>query len=112
MSNPLTRAFFLGRATANLLAERAEGTLSDLASDLGKVVAEAQQQWEQFGEDVLARATEEEAKAAGDFSRNGFYDSASGFPSKSSDLQATLDELRAEVAQLRSELQTYRSQSA
>ena len=111
MSNPLTRAFFIGRATANLLAERAEGALADFTNDLGKAAAEFQEQWEQFGEDVLARAAREEAEVTGH--SNGTVPTDGGsFPQTSADLQATLDELRAEVAQLRSELQKYRSQSA
>ena len=111
MSNPLTRAFFIGRATANLLAERAEGAFADLTSDFGKAAAEWQEQWEQFGEDVLSRAAREEAAATGDADISVSTDSGT-FPQTPADLQATLDELRAEVAQLRSELQKYRSQSA
>jgi hypothetical protein len=111
MSNPITRAFFIGRATANLLTERAETAFSDLASELSKAISETQRQWEQFGEDVLARAEAEEALAAGQLDGSRGSVEPSGFPTQPADLQASLDDLRAEVAQLRSELQRYRSQA-
>ena len=111
MSNPLTRAFFIGRATANLLAEKAEAAVTDLAGEIGKSFAEAQKQWEEFGRDVAARAAAEEASAAGDFHGEDRSDTSNNFSSQSSDLQATLDDLRAEVAELRSQLQKYRSES-
>lgn len=112
MSNPLTRAFFLGRATAILMSERAEATFTDLASEVGKSVAEWQEQWRLFGEEALARAAREEAIAAERISSSPpARAGGTGFPDGPADLQAVLDELRAEVAQLRSELQRYRSQS-
>lgn len=111
MSNPLTRAFFIGRATADLLAERAEAAMTDLAGEIGKGIAEAQKQWEEFGQDVVARAEAEEANAASDISSQGSSFSGVSASTSTTDLQATLDDLRAEVAELRSQLQQYRSES-
>ncbi|MEO1132612.1 MAG: DUF6825 family protein [Cyanobacteria bacterium J06639_1] len=112
MSNPLTRAFFVGRATATLLSERVEAAFTDFASEMGKAAAEWQEQWRIFGEEALARAAAEEAQAAERApSPSSAGTGVSGFPAGPADLQETLDELRAEVAQLRSELQRYRSQS-
>ncbi|MDX2272266.1 MAG: hypothetical protein NW237_10015 [Cyanobacteriota bacterium] len=102
MSNPVVRAFFIGRATADLLRERMENTLTDLASEFGKTLLEWQEGWQTFAFDVIQRAEQEEALAVGDPTQQ---------PLKTDDLQATLDDLRAEVAQLRSELRKYRSQS-
>ncbi|MEM6445056.1 MAG: DUF6825 family protein [Cyanobacteria bacterium J06642_2] len=110
MSNPLTRAFFLGRATATLLSERAEATFTNVVSEMGKATAEWQEQWRLFGEEALARAAAEEAIAA-EHTTSTANAGGAGFPDGPVDLQAVLDELRAEVAQLRSELQRYRSQS-
>ncbi|MEO0853353.1 MAG: DUF6825 family protein [Cyanobacteria bacterium J06648_11] len=112
MTNPLTRAFFVGRATATLLSERVEATLTDFASEMGRAAAEWQEQWRLFGEEALARAAAEEALAAEQTSGSTPSSAGvSGFPAGPADLQETLDDLRAEVAQLRSELQRYRSQS-
>jgi len=103
MTNPDIRAFLLGRAMADLLRERVEGGLTDLASWLGKSVAEAQEGIRTFPEDVIARAEQERTQL------EGSEPSLTALPMD--DLQATLDDLRAEVAQLRSELKKYRSQS-
>ena len=111
MSNPLTRAFFIGRATANLLAERTEAAMTDLAGEIGKGIAEAQKQWEEFGQDVVARAKAEEANAASNIYADGGSVSGATATSSTTELQATLDDLRAEVAELRSQLQQYRSES-
>ena len=111
MSNPLTQAFFIGRATASLLAERAEAAMTDLAGEIGKGIAEAQKQWEEFGQDVVARAKAEEASVASDLYGEGDSATGVGASASTADLQATLDDLRAEVAELRSQLQQYRSES-
>ena len=112
MTNPLTRAFFIGRATADLLAEKAEAALTDIAGELGKNLSEAQKHWEEFGQDVVARAKAEEAIAAGNLHGQDTAATGTGFTTPPADLQVTLDDLRAEVAELRSQLQKYRSESA
>ncbi|MCJ2541874.1 DUF6825 family protein [Thermostichus vulcanus] len=103
MSNPVVRAFFVGKAVADILRERWESTLTDLAGEVGKAWAELQEGWQTFAEDVIARAEAEASVTAREITPPPF---------KTEDLQATLDDLRAEVAQLRSELQKYRSQKA
>lgn len=103
MSNPVVRAFFVGKAVADVLRERWESTLTDIAGEVGKVWAELQEGWQTFAADVMARANAEATVAAHEITPPPF---------KTDDLQATLDDLRAEVAQLRSELQKYRSQNA
>lgn len=102
MSNPAVRAFFVGKAVADILRERWENTLTDVAGEVGKVWAELQEGWHTFAEDVIARAEIEAALTAREIAPPPF---------ETDDLQATLDDLRAEVAQLRSELQKYRSQN-
>ncbi len=103
MSNPVVRAFFVGKAVADVLRERWESTLTDIAGEVGKAWAELQEGWHTFAEDVMARAEAEATVTAREITPPPF---------KTDDLQATLDDLRAEVAQLRSELQKYRSQNA
>jgi polyhydroxyalkanoate synthesis regulator phasin len=102
MSNSVIRAFFIGRATADLLRERVENALADVASQLGKGLVEVQEGWRTFADDVMTRAEQERQAVATDLGYS---------PGEMEDLQATLDDLRAEVAQLRSELKKYRSRS-
>ncbi len=103
MNDPAVRAFFIGRALANLLRERLEHSLTDLVSQMGKNLAEFQELCRTFPDDVMTRAQQEESNLVSD---------PLAAPLGGDDLQATLDDLRAEVAQLRSELQKYRSQSS
>ncbi|MFS8866981.1 DUF6825 family protein [Synechococcus sp. H65.1] len=103
MKNSVVRAFFVGKAMADVLRERWEGTLADIAAEVGKLWAELQEGWQTFAQEVMARA-ETEASLATQAMASSTY--------KVEDLQATLDDLRAEVAQLRSELQKYRNRNA
>ena len=48
MSNPLTRAFFIGRATAEAIIEQLEDTLTDALSALGKFDAEQREKLRNF----------------------------------------------------------------
>lgn len=102
MNSPVIRAFFIGRALAEVLRERIEAAITDTTSQVGKAFTEFQETWSLIGEDVLARAERDHSQ----------LDTVKSSPIQSDDLQATLDDLRAEVAQLRSELQKYRSQSS
>jgi flagellar biosynthesis chaperone FliJ len=108
MSNPLVHAFFVGRALSEAISEQAEKAFSTTLSELGKRDAELREQFRQFTDQVLERASrEQEAAMQG---RSG--DSTSSFmqtTASSADLQTLIDELRAEVAHLRSELKHYRS---
>lgn len=104
MSNPVVQAFFVGRAIAEVLTERAEHALTDALSEWGKLEAEARENLHQFTSEVMVRA--ERAAAAAD---SGVYTTTSTTSESPGDIQANIDELRAEMATLRSELQRYRS---
>lgn len=104
MSDPLVRAFFIGRAVADLFFEKLEDNLTDLLSEAGKFESEQREKLRIFTDTVLERAAEQEARAQEDLSHV-----APASVAGDAELQATVDGLRAEVAQLRSELQRYRS---
>ncbi len=99
MKSSLAQTFLVGRATAEILRERLEFFITDLLSQAGKAVAQYQEQWQSFEQEVSRRAQVIQTL------------DVVVTPEPSQDLQAVLDDLRAEVAQLRSELQKYRSQS-
>jgi GTPase Era involved in 16S rRNA processing len=100
MSNPLTRAFFIGRATAETIIDHLEDTLTDALSALGKFDAEQREKIRNFAETVLEKASQQEGITVSD--RNG---------TDASDLQETIDNLRAEIAQLKSEMQQHRTEN-
>lgn len=108
MSNPMLQAFFVGRALAAAVGERAEYLLSDGLAHLGKFDAEQRERLRQFTEEVLARAEQEKAAAGATQADQSM--GASG-ATGSDDLQATIDNLRAEVAQARAAIQQYRQDS-
>jgi hypothetical protein len=114
MSNPVTDAFFFGRALAEVFSEKLEESFTNAMSDLGKFDAEQRENLRKFIEEVELRAE----KAAGTSS----YPTSTATTTKNSssplttnidinihsdDLQAMLDSLRAEIATLRSELKKY-----
>ncbi len=114
-SNPVTDAFFFGRALAEVISEKLEESFTNAMSDLGKFDAEQRENLRKLVEEVELRA----ARAAGNTTTT--YPSASTTPTtpvnsididinttNSDDLQAMLDRLRAEIATLRSELKQYR----
>jgi uncharacterized protein YicC (UPF0701 family) len=107
MTNPLVNAFFLGRATAEVLAEELEHGLTDVMSNVGKFDAEQRERLRQFTQQVVARAeAESSATAAAQTYSSTHASTASG-----SDVQEIIDELRAEIAQLRAALQDYRQKT-
>jgi len=112
----MLQAFFVGRALAAAVSERAEHLVSDGLSQLGKFDAEQRENFRQFTEEVMARAEQERA-AAGTNEEGGSAANASGVGGSSAaaaageDLQATIDNLRAEIAQARAALQQYRQSS-
>jgi hypothetical protein len=106
MTNPLVKAFFLGRATAEVLSEEIQHQVMDLVSSVGRFDAEQRDRIQQFQQTVMARA-EAEASATATQSGNPTAP-GNGTAAPGMDVQATLDELRAEVAQLRSTLQRVR----
>lgn len=113
MSNPLIRAFFIGRATADVLLEKLEDSVTDLLSEVGKFEADQREHLREFAEAVLMRAEAEQAEVMRDLGADASvygYRGGSG-STRSTDLQQTIDELRAEIARLRSELQRYRNRN-
>lgn len=95
MSNPVSRAFFIGRATATALTERLEDALTDLLSALARFDAQQRQNLREFVQEVQAKAQQESGSVSQKMAQ--------------ADLQEVIDNLRAEIAQLRAELQKYRS---
>ena len=111
MSNPLIQAFFLGRATAEVLSEE----LTDALSTIGKFDAEQQQRLQEFPNRmvdlpnrVMERAQAEENRVVEDQGEA----TVASTPMATDDLQKTLHELRQEIAYLRTALRTYNSQSS
>jgi hypothetical protein len=114
MTTPLTHAFFLGRATAEVLSQELETAATSVLSEIGKFDAEQRQRLRQFTTQVMERANQAEAAAQASQSPSPQPATAPmGAEPQSSrrtvDLQATLDELRAEIARLRFELQQHRN---
>ncbi|MGF1536623.1 MAG: DUF6825 family protein [Elainellaceae cyanobacterium] len=112
MSDPLVRAFFVGRAAAEALGEQAEAAVTQLLSEIGRFDAEQRENLRAFSERVMERAIYEEQQAS-----QQTAGTAASTPSPTgavtpSDLQATIDDVRAEVAQLRAELQRYRNRAS
>lgn len=105
MSSPVLHAFYVGRALADAVNERAERLLTDGLSLVGKFDAEQREYFRQFTEEVMARAQQAEAEAGTPYTGNT---AAAG---SVTDLQATIDTLRAEIAQVRVALQQYRATS-
>ena len=116
-SNPVTNAFFFGRALAEVFSEKLEESFTNAMSDLGKFDAEQRENLRQFVEEVQLRAD----RAAGNTSYPTSGSSVNTNTNKpadtinidinttnSDDLQAMLDQLRAEIATLRSELKKYK----
>lgn len=101
MQNPALRAFFLGRALAEVLTEKVEDNLTNALSEFGKFEAEQRENLRQFLTEVERRAAQgAEQGAMGVGSTPG--------TTQMDDLQETLDQLRAEMASLKAELKTYR----
>ena len=117
MSNPVTDAFFFGRAFAEVISEKLEESFTNAMSDLGKFDAEQRENLRKIVEEVQLRAE----RAAGNttYPTNTTNTTVNTTPSSSinidinttnsDDLQAMLDRLRAEIATLRSELKQYRN---
>lgn len=114
MSNPVTDAFFFGRALAEVFSEKLEESFTNAMSDLGKFDAEQRENLRKFVEEVELRAE----RAAGNstvpnVSNNGSTTTTTTATTSvdinihSDDLQAMLDSLRAEIATLRAELRKY-----
>jgi hypothetical protein len=122
--NPVTNAFFFGRALAEVMSEKLEESFTSAMSDLGKFDAEQRENLRQLMEEVQLRAERAE-RTAGSTGSTSYSRSNSSTQSNTSkvantinidtsstnpdDLQIMLDQLRAEIATLRSELKKYRN---
>jgi len=104
----MLQAFFVGRALAAAVSERAEHLMSDGLSQLGKFDAEQREYFRQFTEEVMARAEQERAAAGDSAAVTGNGATPSATTTGTEDLQATIDNLRAEIAQVRASIQQYR----
>ncbi len=100
MTNPITNAFFLGRATAEVLSEEIEHGVTSLLSSAGRFDAEQRERLRNLTQSILERAEVEASSAA--------QTRPTVAVAHENDVQEIIDELRAEIAQLRSALQTYR----
>ncbi|MBW4460038.1 MAG: hypothetical protein KME47_07340 [Nodosilinea sp. WJT8-NPBG4] len=107
MTSPVLHAFYVGRALADAVNERAERLLTDGLSLVGKFDAEQREYFRQFTDEVMARAQQVEAEAG----ESSMGNTASASAGSVTDLQATIDTLRAEIAQVRVALQQYRATS-
>ena len=108
MSDPLVRAFFIGRAAAEAIGEQAEAAVTQVLSEIGRFDAEQRENLRTFTERVMERAVYEE-QASQQAPASPAADPNATSPG---DLQATIDDVRAEIAQLRAELQRYRNRMA
>ena len=114
-SNPVTNAFFFGRALAEVMSEKLEESFTNVMSDLGKFDAEQRENLRQVMEEVELRAE----RAAGNANHTSYPPTNTNNASNttkidfnstnSEDLQTMLDQLRAEIATLRAELKKYRN---
>jgi methyl-accepting chemotaxis protein len=111
-NNPVTNAFFFGRALAEVLSEKLEETFTNTMSELGKFDAEQREHLRQFMEEVQLRAEQVKAdnpEYGGSSTNSNSSSTSNNFRSdRPEDLQAMLDQLRAEIASLRAELKNYR----
>lgn len=116
-NNPVTNAFFFGRALAEVMSEKLEESFTNTMSDLGKFDAEQRENLRKFMEEVQLRA--ERASGTTVYPSTNYNGSqrTSSYQginidtssSNSEDLQTMLDQLRAEIATLRTELKKYRN---
>ena len=122
-NNPVTNAFFFGRALAEVMSEKMEESFTSAMSDLGKFDAEQRENLRQLMEEVQLRAERAAGTATTTYpttrnnnSSNGAVSTSPTYTSvnidtsstNSDDLQTMLDRLRAEIATLRSELNKHR----
>jgi polyhydroxyalkanoate synthesis regulator phasin len=102
MSKPILDSFFLGRALAETINQKAGEALTYGLSELGKLNAEGAEQLRKFSQEVKERAERETSRYGGNTTVNNPNGNAA-------DLQETIDDLRAEIARLRSDIQQHKS---
>ena len=117
-NNPVTNAFFFGRALAEVMSEKLEESFTNAMSDLGKFDAEQRENLRQIMEEVQLRAERAAGSTATTTTTRSSNNGSNSTPNpvsidissdNSDDLQAMLDRLRAEIATLRAELKKYRN---
>ncbi|MEM7757988.1 MAG: DUF6825 family protein [Cyanobacteria bacterium P01_A01_bin.40] len=117
-NNPVTNAFFFGRALAEVMSEKLEESFTNAMSDFGKFDAEQREHLRQFIEEVQLRAEQaagntptSSGKSNNDIKTSNTYSpiNIDISSTNSDDLQTMLDQLRAEIATLRAELKKYRN---
>jgi len=121
-NNPMTNAFFFGRALAEVMSEKLEESFTNTMSDLGKFDAEQRENLRKLMEEVQLRAERAAGTTTYPTSNSSNGSTVSSRPSptytsvnidtsstNSDDLQTMLDRLRAEIATLRSELNKHRN---
>lgn len=116
-NNPVTNAFFFGRALAEIMSEKLEESFTSTMSDLGKFDAEQRENLRQFMEEVQLRAERASGTTVYPNSSNNGSRTTGSYrgvnidisSTNSEDLQTMLDQLRAEIATLRTELKKYRN---
>jgi hypothetical protein len=112
MSDPLIRAFFVGRAIAEAVNAQVEAVVTNTLSEVGKFDAEQRERLRIFSSAVAERAAREEQQFTQSSSATSAEGGGDGFSTSSDDIQAIVDDLRAEIAQLRTELQRHRTNSS
>lgn len=119
-NNPVTNAFFFGRALAEVMSEKLEESFTNTISELGKFDAEQRENLRQFIEEVELRSQRASGATVYPNTSNNSRPTtktssdSGGFnidtsSTNSDDLQTMLDQLRAEIATLRTELKKYRN---
>ncbi|ERN40057.1 hypothetical protein KR51_00033360 [Rubidibacter lacunae KORDI 51-2] len=110
MTNPTHRAFYIGRALAEMMFEQVERTVTEALSELGKFDAEQRERLRQFSADVLARA---DRVAGSTIAENDPMGSGTPMAANTpADTQAAIDDLRASIASARAELNAYKVQKS
>ena len=69
-SREVLDAFFVGKALAETLLERAGGVFADTLSEIAKFDAETREEIRQFQDDVMGKAREEMYRARGEEEEN------------------------------------------
>ncbi len=105
MTDNILQAFFIGRATAEVLSERLEASVTQALAEIGKFDAEQRENFRIFTEEVLARAEQEARQAEAAEGGTGFQGETNHGPE---DEQQIIDELRADIARTRAEIKAHR----
>lgn len=110
MSNPVIKAFFLGKALAETISEKIEDTINQTLSEVGKFDAEQREKLRQFTNEVMAKADRELYNQG--VVKDGSTTRTTSRSESPQDRQEMIDELRAEIARLRADLKIYTDQSS